>query len=225
MGTMKCARGGARTCRARVELVVPLTNGLIRGGVVKRERRPMANEDQWIKLLEAVRGPLPEAYIAMGELVKTNKDVRWNAVDVPEGQPFARIPIYGDELGEVSVVYFRGPSVTMPHRWPGARVFHALLDGDLNQRSWAAVEGVTQATGERRVTAPDLLFSPRGDTYSFASPEGAICIVVHSSPRCGLQIDDLVGRRTVTIADGGEPNWPPADDDLVASVGWPEPAP
>jgi hypothetical protein len=185
----------------------------------------MANEDQWIKLLEVVRGPLPEAYIAMGELVTTNKDVRWNAVEIPQGVPFTRVPIYAGELGEVSVVYFQGPAVTMPHRWPGARVFHALLDGDLNQRSWALVDGEARATGERRVTAPDLLFSPRGETYSFASPEGAICIVVHSAPRCGLEIDDLSGRRTVTIADGGEPVWPPSAEDLVETVAWPDASP
>ena len=45
----------------------------------------MANDEQWVKLLEAVRGPLPEAYIAMGELVRTNKNVRWNPVEVPKG--------------------------------------------------------------------------------------------------------------------------------------------
>jgi hypothetical protein len=180
----------------------------------------MANEEQWIKLLEAVRGPLPEAYIAMGELVSTNKNVRWNPVEVPQGSPYVRVPIFANELGEISVVYFGGPVVTMPHRWPGARVFYALLDGDLNQRSWGRVEHVARATGERRVTAPDLLFAPRGETYSFSSPEGAVCIVVHSEPRTGLEIDDPKVGRTLTVADGGEVSWPLEPSAIVNEAAW-----
>jgi hypothetical protein len=184
----------------------------------------MANDEQWIQLLEAVRGPLPEAYIAMGELVSTNKKVRWNPVEVPKGTPYVRVPVFSNDLGDISVMYFGGPVVTMPHRWPGARVFYALLDGDLNQRSWGRVEGVATATGERRVTAPDLLFAPRGETYSFSSPEGAVCIVVHSQPRSGLEIDDPKLARTLTLADGGEVLWPPDPSTIVNEASWNAPS-
>ena len=180
----------------------------------------MANDDQWIKLLEAVRGPLPEAYIAMGELLKTNKNVKWNPVEIPQGAPYLRMPIFANELGEVSVVYFRGPTATMPHRWTGARVFHALLAGDLNQRSWSRIGTDARSTGERRVTAPDLLFSPRGQTYSFSSPEGAICIVVHSAPREGLEIDDPSTNRTLMLNEEGELLWPVPEDHVVSDMGW-----
>lgn len=180
----------------------------------------MANEDQWIELLKAVRGPLPEAYIAMGQLVKTNKSVRWNPVKIPDGAPYLRLPIFSSELGDVSVVYFRGPSVTVPHRWPGARIFHALLDGDLNQRTWSRRTGTARATGERRVTAPDLLFTPRNETVSFSSPEGAICIVVQSAPREGLEIDDLSGQRTLSMEPGTELLWPPDTETIASERCW-----
>ena len=180
----------------------------------------MANEEQWIKLLEAVRGPLPEAYIAMGELVSTNEKVQWNPIEVPKGTPYVRVPVFSSELGDISVVYFGGPVVTMPHRWPGARVFYALLDGDLNQRSWGRLGAISSATGERRVTAPDLLFVPRGETYSFSSPEGAVCIVVHSQPRTGLEIDDPKSARTLTVANGGEVLWPPEPSTIVNEASW-----
>ncbi len=180
----------------------------------------MANEEQWIKLLEAVRGPLPEAYIAMGELVSTNKNVRWNPIEIPKGKAYVRVPVFANELGEVSVVYFGGPVVTMPHRWPGARVFYALLDGDLNQRSWCRVDNDTKAVGERRVTAPDLLFVPRGETYSFSSPDGAVCIVVHSEPRDTLEIDDPNQGRTFTLGAGGEVVWPVDPTTVVSEQSW-----
>ncbi len=180
----------------------------------------MANEEQWVKLLEAVRGPLPEAYIAMGELVRTNKNVRWNPVEVPKGRPYVRIPVFSNELGEISVVYFGGPVVTMPHRWPSARVFYALLDGDLNQRSWARMGSAASATGERRVTAPDLLFAPTDETFSFSSPEGAVCIVVHSSPRETLEIDDPAGGRTLTVNSGAEVVWPVDPSAIMIEDSW-----
>ena len=184
----------------------------------------MANEEQWIKLLEAVRGPLPEAYIAMGELVSTNKNVRWNPIEIPKGKPYVRVPVFSNELGDISVIYFGGPVVTMPHRWPGARVFYALLDGDLNQRSWCRVQGEAKAVGERRVTAPDLLFVPRDQTFSFSSPDGAVCIVVHSEPRSELEIDDPKQGRTVTLQPGGEVTWPVDPESVVSDEPWTAPS-
>lgn len=185
----------------------------------------MENKEEWVQVLDAARGELPQAYLAVGRLVRANVGATWQLPPVPQGRPFLRHRIYGDEEGEVSIVHFGGPVVTMPHTWPGGRVFYCLVEGDLNQRTWRWSQGSLVGVAERRVTAPDLLLSRPGTIYSFASPEGAVCLAVHCAPRPALEMYDPGGRVTEVLGPGADVVWPVDRAQVIQTRPWTEAGP
>ena len=176
----------------------------------------MADESEWAELLEACCGPVPQAWCAVGALVQANVEADWQLPPVGPEAVYTRYPIHKGELGHVDLLKWRAGGVTLPHTWPGRRVFHCLVRGRLHQRSWAWHNGELIATGERRVKGPDVLAGGPEDCRSYLCPEGAITLTVYTTGGDELEVVDISNRSTTILKQTASP-WEPMDDASILS--------
>ena len=180
----------------------------------------MADDSEWAELLEACCGPVPQAWTAGGALVQANVEADWQLPPVAAGSAYKNYSIHRSDLGHVDLLKWRARGETLPHSWPGRRVFHCLVRGRLHQRSWTWHNGLLIPTGERRVKGPDVLASGPEDCHSYLCPEGAITLTVYTTGGAELHVVDVANESTTVLKATACPREPLDADSIVSRDPW-----
>jgi len=182
-----------------------------------------AAEYSWPDLLAACRGGSIEAHLRGSPLPLAS--LLAAAPPPGEGEPYGRLPIFRDAVGEVLLVGWREETFCAPHDHGEAGGFVCLLRGRLVERHWrwrdgelAAVGevGELKSTAEREHFAPALIpVGPRA-VHDMKASGAAVGVHFYFPPIAGMKVFDRGRRETLVVSeDCGA--WIPRDDSLVLS--------
>jgi hypothetical protein len=137
------------------------------------------------------------------------------------GEPYGRLPIFRDAVGEVLLVRWREETFCAPHDHGDAGGFVCLLRGRLVERHWRWRAGELCAVAERAHAASEVIAVGPGAIHDMKASDAAVGIHFYFPAIQGMQVFDRVRRETLVVSeDCGA--WIPQDDSLVISrAGWP----
>ena len=184
----------------------------------------MADESEWAELLDSCNGSIPDAWVGIGALVQANVGADWQLPPVPEDACYSSYPIHSGKQGRVVLLKWREGQTTLPHSWPGRRVFHCLVRGRLHQRIWQWQNGLLVPTGERRVHAPDVLVAFQDDEIrSYSCTEEAFTLTIYTTDTSEdelLALYDPDEKKTRWVPDATDPWGPPDEEQVKESQAW-----
>ncbi len=174
----------------------------------------MTSEAEWHNLLDACNGSLADAWLVVREIARSAVVVNWRLPVPPPDRPYERLAIYGDELGDVSLMHWRPGVETAPFDIVSGRTFMCLVRGELYQRRWRWNNGRLTQIGERRVKSPDMLLAEPGQVFSFIAPESAVSLSIQAPGVSGKRLYDPSSSETLLVSSDVGP-WLPEDPEVI----------
>jgi len=168
----------------------------------------------WPKLLGACRDGAFGAHLRGSPLPI---DALLAAAPLPgAGEPYGRLPIFRDAVGEVLLVRWRGETFCAPHDHGEARGIVCLLRGNLVERGWIWRDGELSVAAERAHAAPGLIPVGPQSIHDMKASADAVGVHFYFPPIRGMKVFDRGRRETLVVTeDCGA--WIPENDSLVLS--------
>lgn len=174
----------------------------------------MTSEAEWHELLDQCSESLADAWLVVREIASNAVVVNWRLPVPPPDRPYDRLPVYADDLGEVSLMHWRPDVATAPSDIQRGRYFLCVVRGELHQWRWRWYRGELKVVGVRRVKAPDMVLAEPGQVFSYLAHESTVTLCIEAPAIEARRIYDPDAEETLQVApeDG---MWLPEDPALI----------
>ena len=136
------------------------------------------------------------------------------------GEPYGRLPIFRDSLGEVLLVRWREDTFCAPHDHGDAGGFIVLLSGRFVERLWRWRGGDLVPARERRYAAPSIITVTGGAIHDMKARGAGVGVHFYLPAIREMKVFDRQGRQTLTVSDDCGA-WVPRDATLIEGrAGW-----
>lgn len=133
-----------------------------------------------------------------------------------DGEPYGRLPIFRDAVGEVLLVGWSEETFCAPHDHGQAGGLVCLLRGRLVERHWRWRAGQLDAVSERAHTAPAQIPVGPGAIHDMKASGAAVGVHFYFPPIAAMKVFDRDRREALVVTeDCGA--WIPRDSSLVVS--------
>ena len=172
----------------------------------------------WSALLRACQTRALQGHLATAPLSASG--LLQAAVLPRPDEPYGRLAVFRESIGEVLLVRWRENTFCAPHDHGDASGFIVLLHGRFVERLWRWRDGDLVPAGERRYAAPAIIAVTSGAIHDMKARDAGLAIHLYLPAIRGMKVFDRQRRRTLTVRDDCGA-WIPHEAALIeGTAGW-----